>query len=239
MFALMSSSYPNDSRVSWIRLVPSPEGPGCATMKSAVKAKAVGRAVGTRSVPSRTDADVAMERYAAGDEAAFALVYDAIAPRLLGYLLRRTRDPEDAADLLQQTMLHIHRGRGDFIPGAEVTPWAFAIARRLLIDSVRHRGPGPRGDSEGMESKPSEGPRADDLVHAGELAVRVQRALDELPAAQRVAFELVRQEGLSLADAARTLGTTVGGAKQRMHRAYEAIRAALADAESSLRRGTR
>lgn len=180
-----------------------------------------------------------MERYSAGDDAAFALVYDALAPRLLGYLLRRTRDPDDAADLLQQTMLHIHRGRGDFIAGAEVTPWAFAIARRLLVDSVRHRGPSPRVDAVSMESKPAETPRADDLVHAGELAVRVRRALDELPPAQRVAFELVREEGLSLADAARALGTTVGGAKQRMHRAYEAIRSALADADPVMRRGMR
>ena len=180
-----------------------------------------------------------MEHYAAGDDAAFVLVYDALAPRLLGYLLRRTRNSEDAADLLQQTMLHIHRGRGDFIAGAEVTPWAFAIARRLLVDSVRRRAPGPREDCESIESKPAETPRADDLVHAGELAVHVRRALDELPPAQRVAFELVREEGLSIADAARALGTTVGGAKQRMHRAYEAIRSALADAESGLRRGTR
>ena len=71
------------------------------------------------------------------------------------------------------------------------------------------------------------------------ILLRVRRALEDLPPAQRVAFELVREEGMSLADAARTLGTTVGGAKQRMHRAYEAIRAALADAEPALRRGIR
>jgi RNA polymerase sigma-70 factor, ECF subfamily len=234
MFSLMSSCS-SDTQLRWTQLLPSRQGAACATMSAAVKA----RSVAARDGMPRGEADAAMERYAAGDEAAFAFVYDALAPRLLGYLLRRTRNPEDAADLLQQTMLHIHRGRGDFIPGAEVTPWAFAIARRLLVDSVRHRGRGPRGDSEGVETKASEGPRADDIVHAGELAVRVQRALDELPPGQRVTFELVRQEGLSLADAARALGTTVGGAKQRMHRAYEAIRAALADAESSLRRGAR
>ena len=37
----------------------------------------------------------------------------------------------------QQTMLHIHRARDRFIAGAEVRPWAFAIARRLLVDEVR------------------------------------------------------------------------------------------------------
>src|ERR1700722_4327177 len=88
-------------------------------------------------VAARAEADVAMERYAGGDDASFGLVYDALAPRLFRYLLRQTRQRARAEDLLQQTMLHIHRARASLIPGAEVTPWAFAIARRLLIDSLR------------------------------------------------------------------------------------------------------
>ncbi len=50
-------------------------------------------------------ASTAMERYASGDDLAFDEVYDALAPRLYGYLLRQTRDPVRAEDLLQQTML--------------------------------------------------------------------------------------------------------------------------------------
>src|SRR5580704_16532600 len=88
-------------------------------------------------VTERAEVDVAMERYAAGDDAAFVLVYDTLAPRLYGYLLRQTRQSSRAEDILQQTLLHIHRARARFIPGAEVMPWAFAIARRLLVDSVR------------------------------------------------------------------------------------------------------
>jgi RNA polymerase sigma-70 factor (ECF subfamily) len=188
---------------------------------------------------ARSDADLAMDRYAAGDDSAFVLVYDALAPRLLGYLQRRTRNEEDAADLLQQTMLHIHRGRGEFIPGAEVTPWAFAIARRLLVDSVRRRGPGQGMEPGGLDAHASDAPGADDLVHARELTVCIQRAVAQLPPAQRVAFQLIKQEGLTLAEAAGILGTTIGAAKVRAHRAYEAIRAALAEAEAGLRRGTR
>ena len=44
------------------------------------------------AVPERAEVDVAMERYASGDDAAFALVYDTLAPRLYGYLLRQTRE---------------------------------------------------------------------------------------------------------------------------------------------------
>src|ERR1700729_459557 len=123
--------------------------------------------------PARAPADVAMERYATGDDAAFGAVYDALAPRLYGYLLRQTRDSARAEDLVQQTLLHMHRARGRFIPGAEVLPWAFAIARRLLIDGLR------RGKREILSDKDDDGdamqarsadPAADDLVQAQQTA---------------------------------------------------------------------
>ncbi len=178
---------------------------------------------------SRAEADLAMDRYAAGDDEAFAVVYDALAPRLHAYLLRHTRNSADAADLLQQTMLHIHRGRGVFISGAEVAPWAFAIARRLL-SRTRRRVPILRADEELLDGRASDAPRADDLVHAQELAARVDHALSELPTSQRQAFELTKKHGLSLVQAAQVLGTTVCAVKLRIHRAYGAIRATLAEA---------
>ena len=60
-----------------------------------------------------------MTRFSKGDEAGFAEVYDAIAPLLLGFLRKATRDECAADDLLQQTLLQMHRTRGSFIPGEE------------------------------------------------------------------------------------------------------------------------
>jgi RNA polymerase sigma-70 factor (ECF subfamily) len=180
-------------------------------------------------VPERTLADTAMERYAAGDDGAFGLVYDGLAPRLYGYLFRQTRDRARAEDLLQQTLLHIHRARDRFIPGAEVMPWAFAIARRLLVDSLRRGKRELLTDNGEPDAGPSAAPTADDLVHAGELAAQIETVLARLPQSQRVAFELIKNEGLSVAEAAAVLGTTVAAVKLRAHRAYEALRGALGD----------
>jgi RNA polymerase sigma-70 factor (ECF subfamily) len=184
-------------------------------------------------VPARADVDVAMERYGAGDDAAFAAVYDKIAPRLYGYLLRQTRERARAEDLVQQTMLHIHRARTRFIPGAEVTPWAFAIARRLLLDGLRRakREVAPSEDDPDTALAP--GDAADEMVQARELASRINAVLAKLPESQRVAFELLKQEGLTVAEAAEVLGTTAAAVKLRAHRAYEALRLALGDAMSS------
>jgi RNA polymerase sigma-70 factor (ECF subfamily) len=188
-----------------------------------------------RNAAVRDDAglDAAMDRYARGDDGAFAAVYDGLAPRLLGFLLRQTRDRARAEDVVQQTMLQIHRARGRFEPGAQVVPWAFAIARRLLIDSHR------RGGREVLAKDDEDSARdllvaldapADDVAIAKELAVRIQTVLDGIPDNQRIAFELIKQEGLSVAEAAQTLGTTVAAVKLRAHRAYEALRAALEEA---------
>src|SRR5215475_1616495 len=82
-------------------------------------------------------ADLAMERYADGDEAAFGEVYAAVGPRVRAFLRRRLRDDEVASDLGQQTFLQMHRARASFAPGARVLPWALSIAARLLIDHLR------------------------------------------------------------------------------------------------------
>lgn len=183
-------------------------------------------------VSSPSDADVAMERYSSGDDAAFGAVYDAVAPQLHAYLLRRTRSSARADDLLQQTMLHIHRARACFIPGARVMPWAFTIARRLFVDALRReRREVPYGvDGSEPEERAAPGASADDIVQVREVVTRIDRVLAGLPSSQREAFELIKYRGLSLADAACTLGTTVAAVKQRVHRAYEAVCFALGDA---------
>jgi RNA polymerase sigma-70 factor (ECF subfamily) len=55
----------------------------------------------------------------------------------------------------------------------------------------------------------------------------VERELSRLPETQRVAFELLRVDGLSHDEAAEALGTTVNAVKLRAFRAYSAIRAVL------------
>ena len=182
---------------------------------------------------SRTAAgDVAMERYAAGDDAAFEAVYDSLSGRLYAYLRRQVPDPQGCDDLLQETFLRMHKARGSFVTGAPVLPWAFAIARRLVLDRVRRdrRAPPGRGDLDpDPVSLVGTADRPDQVVEAREVARRLGRALARLPESQRTAFELLKQDGLTLAEAAEVLGVTVTAVKLRAHRAYESIRAALGE----------
>lgn len=176
----------------------------------------------------RGQANAAMERYAQGDESAFASVYDSVAPRVYAYLIRQTRDRAVADDLLQQTLLQIHRKRGTYAPGLPVLPWAFAIARRLYIDECRRR----KTDALWSARDVGEDDRRawalpDDEVATREAAQLVEAELARMPGNQRVAFELLKVDGLSHQEAAEVLGTTVSAVKLRAFRAYSAIRTVL------------
>ena len=172
----------------------------------------------------RSAANAAMDRYAAGDERAFSELYDLLTPKLLAFLTRQTHDRVRAEDLLQQTMLQIHCMRSRFIPGADVLPWAFAIARRFLINSYRRRQREHTRDEARARIAPPAVQGVDDLLHSKRLAHDIELELGRLPEAQRAAFELMKKDGLSVRETAEVLGTTSNAVKLRAHRAYQALR---------------
>lgn len=190
---------------------------------------------------SRPPLEQAMDRFAAGDNAALGDVYDLAAPAVLTFLMGLCRDRPLAEDLTQETFLRIHRARGLFHPGAAVLPWAYTIARRLFLDDVRSRkaskvvpvGPlagtadGEGGDPAWAPQVATTGPSPEDLFADQELSRTLDAALERIPEAQASAFRLLKGEGLSVAEVASIMGTTKGAVKLRAHRAYEALRSLL------------
>jgi len=169
--------------------------------------------------------DAAMERYADGDDAAFGNIYDALAPQLRGYLRRSI--PEHVEDVVQQTFCQVHLARGSFIRGARVKPWVFAIARRLLIDRLRRA----KHEASARAGQPLWAPfrihAPDEALLASETATQIRETLGSMPAGQREALVLLRDEGLSVREAAVVLGTTAAAVKFRARRALQALRRAL------------
>ena len=64
-------------------------------------------------------------------------VYDTLAPRLRRYFALQKANDAEAEELLHRTMLQLHASRGRFLRGADVTPWAFALAKTLRDSKVR------------------------------------------------------------------------------------------------------
>ena len=192
--------------------------------------------VGEHIKATGMNADDAMSDYARGDDKAFAVVYDAVAPRLEGYLRRHLRDRSLIEDIIQQTFMQMHDKRGSFAIGSQVLPWAFSIARNFMIDTLRKSKRESTADLGGDRS-PVEAllvsavENAEQVVLAREAGQRMISVYNGLTDHQRAAFELTEGDGMSQAEAAQVLGTTVTGVKMCRHKVYQKLRAVLHDAK--------
>jgi len=174
-----------------------------------------------------------MSRYAQGDDLAFDRLYELLSPRLCRFCLRLVPRRWEAQDLFQETFLRLHRARGAFVPGSNVIPWAFAIARSVSLDRRRYRRRRPEDLGSAKDAAELERPATGDghnpegTARARDLFELIGNELATLSEGNRLAFVLLREEGLSVDEAAAVLGTTKDAVKQRAHRASEQIRAAL------------
>ncbi|WP_437722105.1 RNA polymerase sigma factor [Sorangium sp. So ce861] len=180
----------------------------------------------------RDELDEIMQRYALGDEDVFDRLYEMVGPRLYRFCLRLTGRAPEADDLFQESFLRIHRARASYMAGSNVFPWAFAIARSLHLDRLRYQRRHPEGvaptSDPVVHDAPSDcnsGPEAE--VGAHELLRVVTLELNRMSELSRVAYLLLKEEGLNVSEAAAVLGTSTDVVKQRAHRAYDQIRAAL------------
>ena len=174
-----------------------------------------------------------MRRYGDGDDSAFDALYEFLAPRLYRFCLRLTPRRSDADDLLQDAFLRLHRARASYLSGANALHWAFAIARSAALDRLRYwrRRPENLGDDADVAERGTlqadDTFRPDAVLQANDLRLVVTRELAKMSEKNRVAYILLREEGLSVKEAAVVLGTTGDVVKQRAHRAYEQLRSAI------------
>lgn len=168
-----------------------------------------------------------MSQYIAGDLSAFDALYAETSQRVFAFQMVMTSDRNRAEDLTQITFLKLHRAREGYIPGSPVVPWLMAIARNAFLDDARKRTRArvrltATGEIPEQIDPSSARPPPTGLKNAIDLAV------DKLSPRQKEAFVLTKHSGLSPRDAARVLGTTETAIKLRVHRAYLALREALA-----------
>ena len=149
---------------------------------------------------------------------------------LLPPLIRRQRVSSDQVeDIVQDTLLSIHRVRDTYDPERPLVPWLAAIAHRRAIDArrrVARINTWEQVSPDQLETFPD--PRADRHVELIDLDKRqkwLHRALTHLPRKQRDAVALMKIRGLSVAEAAVVSGQSVGAIKVSMHRAQRALRA--------------
>lgn len=161
-------------------------------------------------------------------EAAFRSIYDTTRQQLLAYALRRTRNQEDAADVVADVYLIAWR-RFDSVPSDErALLWLYATARRVLANRARRTETRTRV-IEGLRLQ-VETVSMTVAEHEGSLAAR--HALQELSDDDREILMLAGWEGLSSPELACVLGCSVTAVRLRLHRARLRLRTAMAEVET-------
>ncbi len=136
----------------------------------------------------------------------------------------RVRSPALLDDLLQETLLSVHRARHTYDPSRPVGPWLRAIAFNRLRDfgrARRRRQDRDRVDLD-WEQAVHSSPATDALLPG-----LLRAALESLSATQREVVWLLKFEGYSVAEIAGRTGRSAGAVKVTAHRAYRALRALL------------
>ena len=163
-----------------------------------------------------------MERYQQADPEAPAALVAALSPALLRFFRSQVASRQQADDLLQETWLRIHRVRHTYRPGEPVLPWIYAIARRVRVDGYRRTRRITMHEivMEVLPERPAQ-------VEPRDLLPAFDTLVAALPESQREVVTMLKVGGLSLEEVARATSSTVGGVKQKAHRAYERLRKLL------------
>jgi RNA polymerase sigma-70 factor (ECF subfamily) len=174
------------------------------------------------------------ETIARADEDRLRELYDQYGGQLLGYVLRQLNgDRQAAEDIVQETLLRAWTHPESLDPSrGSARAWLFAVARNLVIDSVRARQARPhevgteRLGEDWAGSVPD--PAADMYEHTLD-AMQLAEALDTLSEEHRSVLMETYFRGASVAEAAKALGVPPGTVKSRTYYALRALRSAFAE----------
>lgn len=155
-------------------------------------------------------------------------------PRLVGFAFSLTHDPEEAADLAQDTVARALGAAWRFTPGTNLRAWLFRIMRNLHLNQVRDGAARPRIESlqdlreaTGMDGGPGFSPVEKQAIDRASLEA-VREALARLPERYAAPIHLVCVEELSYAETSAVLAIPVGTVMSRIYRGRRLLAAALA-----------
>lgn len=167
-----------------------------------------------------TDAEL-LAAHVNGNPMAFSVLVTRHRDRMWAIALRTMRNPEEAADALQEAYISAFRRAGSFRGDARVTTWLHRVVVNSCLDRIR------RNKVRAADPLPEDPERAEQLgttadtsdpVLQGEQRADINSALGSLNADQRAALVLVDMEGYSVEEAAGMLGCATGTVKSRCAR---------------------
>jgi RNA polymerase sigma-70 factor (ECF subfamily) len=189
------------------------------TEQDARAQRRAGRLTGVPPVAGTTDdAGTLLRAVARGDEAAFARLYEMVAPRVFGLAKRVLRDPAQAEEVAQEALVEVWRTATRYDPAkGSATAWIFTIAHRRAVDRVRSE---QAAYDRVQRLAPEAAQTAHDEVVEEATAhlerQQVRRCLRTLTDLQREAITLAYYSGYTYREVAQLLDAALPTVKTRM-----------------------
>ena len=165
-----------------------------------------------------------------GDADAYRMLLRACLPIIAAAARGRGVRGDRVDDVVQETLLTIHRARATYDPARPFLPWLRAIAERRAIDALRRQGRHAARevhDPTAYEAEPSAGNAPGDALHAQDRARLLREAVATLPDGQREAVEHLALRERTLDETALLTGRGKGALKVNLHRALKSLRGRL------------
>lgn len=165
----------------------------------------------------------------AGNQTSYRLFLEAASRLLSDYFRSRIYRADNRDDLVQETLISIHRARATYNPALPLTNWLYSIAYRRYIDYVRRQTRIDRMEVSGETILPL----LPNQERAGEAPIdaeAVMQAIRDLPERQREIVRMLKVDGFSVREAAAILDMSETALKVAAHRAYKKIRARFGQA---------
>ena len=161
------------------------------------------------------------------DKAAFSDLFKLVGPRIKGYLMKLGSSDVAAEDLLQEVMLTVWRRSETFDRSkAAVSTWLFTIARNKRIDMLR-KEIRPQLDPLDPMLSPNQEASADDIYGSNQEAMKISKAIEQLPVEQSVLIKMTYYEDKSHSIIANELKMPLGTVKSRIRLASTRLRKLL------------
>jgi RNA polymerase sigma factor (sigma-70 family) len=162
-----------------------------------------------------------------GDRKAYADLLTEVTGLLQSFVRQRLGQPAGVDDVVQETLISIHRHRHTYDPSRSFGAWMYAIARHRMIDWTRRRQ--RLGAHETLaESADEDIARAVAPGTERPAFARLHRALESLSEVQREVIQLMKWDGFSVREVAESRGMTESSVKINAHRGYKVLRKLLA-----------
>ncbi len=175
-----------------------------------------------------------MLAYGAGDAGAFERLYGRHKGPLYRFVLRSVRGPAEAQELFQDVWMRVIEARARYQPQAKFTTWLYTIAHHRLVDHWRARGLATVSlDDEGsnLPEPAASGATEPQRIAEGRADLaKLAAAIAALPLAQREAFLLHHEGGLTAVEIAAATGANEEAAKSRLRYAMHKLREVMGDA---------